>query len=144
MYTHINLVIYCQKKTAYEMRISDGSSDVYSSDLRGCAAQRQGWNDYAKASLGFSWEIDFWGKNRAALKAATSEAWAAEADVATARLMISTAIASSYADLARLYADRDVLAATATVREPSPRLVRARPDHGLPAAAALTTTLGQA
>src|SRR3546814_5405918 len=57
--------------------------------------ERQGWNDYAKASLGFSWEIDFWGKNRAALKAATSEAWAAEADVAAARLMISTAIASS-------------------------------------------------
>src|SRR3546814_1752352 len=45
--------------------------------------------------------------------------------------MISTAIASSYADLARLYADRDVLAATATVREHSLRLVRARTDHGL-------------
>src|SRR3546814_2604411 len=45
--------------------------------------------------------------------------------------MIATAIASSYADLARLYADRDVLAATATVREHSLRLVRARTDHGL-------------
>src|SRR3546814_1378613 len=87
------------------MRISDWSSDVCSSDL-----------------------IDFWGKNRAALKAATSEACAAEADVAAARLMISTAIASSYADLARLYADRDVLAATATVREHRLRPVRARTD----------------
>src|SRR3546814_17433007 len=90
------------------MRISDWSSDVCSSDL-----------------------IDFWGKNRAALKAATSEAWAAEADVAAARLMISTAIASSYADLARLYADRDVLAAPAQVLEHSLRLVPALTDHGL-------------
>src|SRR5262245_60834701 len=37
----------------------------------------EGWNDYGRASLDFSWEIDFWGKNRAALAAATSESVAA-------------------------------------------------------------------
>ena len=32
----------------------------------------EGWNDYGRATLDFSWELDFWGKNRAALAAATS------------------------------------------------------------------------
>jgi NodT family efflux transporter outer membrane factor (OMF) lipoprotein len=91
---------------------------------------RQGWNDYGKASISFSWEIDFWGKNRAAVAAATSDAKATEADAAAARLVLSTAVAASYADLARLFADREVLAATLAIRERSLSLVRARTVHG--------------
>jgi outer membrane protein TolC len=34
----------------------------------------QGYNNYGRLSLDFSWELDFWGKNRAAVAAATSEA----------------------------------------------------------------------
>ena len=64
----------------------------------------QGWGDYASASLAFSWQLDFWGRNRAALAAATSEANAAQAEAAQARLMLATAIASSYAELARMHA----------------------------------------
>ena len=45
----------------------------------------QGWDDYASASLTFSWQLDFWGRNRAALAAATSETNAAQAEVAQAR-----------------------------------------------------------
>jgi hypothetical protein len=30
---------------------------------------RQGYHDYGRATLGFSWELDFWGKNRAAIAA---------------------------------------------------------------------------
>ena len=30
-----------------------------------------GWNDYGRLSLDFRWELDFWGKNRAALAAAS-------------------------------------------------------------------------
>lgn len=93
--------------------------------------QRMGWNNYAKASLGATWEIDFWGKNRAALAAATSDAEAARAEAAATRLILSTAIAASYADLARLFDDRDVLLATLAVRERSLALVRARTQHGL-------------
>jgi outer membrane protein TolC len=29
----------------------------------------QGWNDYGRATVDLSWELDFWGKNRAALAA---------------------------------------------------------------------------
>src|SRR5688572_24819813 len=67
----------------------------------------QGWNDYGRSTLDISWELDFWGKNRAALAAATSEAAAARADADQARLALSAAIASDYAELARQYAALD-------------------------------------
>jgi outer membrane protein TolC len=88
----------------------------------------RGWNDFARASLDFNWELDFWGKNRAATAAATSEADASRADAAAARLVISTAIAAAYADLARLYADRDVLASSLKVREET--LTLGQPPRG--------------
>ena len=71
----------------------------------------QNWNDYGRASLDFSWELDFWGKNRAALAAATSEAVAAGADADQSRLALSSAIASGYAELARLYSALDTATA---------------------------------
>src|SRR5690349_21267296 len=45
----------------------------------------RGWNDYGRATLDFSWDLDFWGKNRAAIAAAISESQAARADAAQAR-----------------------------------------------------------
>lgn len=92
--------------------------------------ERQGFNDYGRVTLGFSWELDFWGKNRAALAAATSDAEAARADAAAARLVISASIAATYADLVRLYNDRDILEETLDIREKSLELVRARVAHG--------------
>jgi NodT family efflux transporter outer membrane factor (OMF) lipoprotein len=92
--------------------------------------ERQGYNDTGRVTLGFSWELDFWGKNRAALAAARSQADAARADAAAARLFVSTAVAAAYADLARLYADRDVLSETVAVREKTLELVQARVLHG--------------
>ena len=50
--------------------------------------ERQGYHDYGRATLGFSWELDFWGKNRAAVAAATSDARAADVDAAAARLLV--------------------------------------------------------
>ena len=41
----------------------------------------QGWNGYGVATLNMSWELDFWGKNRAALAAALSEQRAAEVEI---------------------------------------------------------------
>src|SRR5262249_53912414 len=79
-------------------------------------ATPEGWNDYGRATLDFSWELDFWGKNRAALAAATSEADASAADVAQARLVLATSIASAYAELARLYAALDTASAALKVR----------------------------
>jgi NodT family efflux transporter outer membrane factor (OMF) lipoprotein len=91
----------------------------------------EGWNDYGRASLDLSWELDFWGKNRAALAAATSEAVAAGADADQARLALSAAIASNYAELARLYAALDTATAARDLRAKTAELFARRFDHGL-------------
>ena len=91
----------------------------------------QGYNDYGRATLDFSWELDFWGKNRAAVAAAASEAEAARADAAEARLMLSTNIAAAYADLARLFAQRDVAERALGLRGETAGLVQRRVDNGL-------------
>jgi NodT family efflux transporter outer membrane factor (OMF) lipoprotein len=90
-----------------------------------------GYNDYGRITLDFSWELDFWGKNRAAVAAAASEARAAEADAAEARLVLATGIASAYADLARLAAERDVAERAIAVQQESARLVAQRVESGL-------------
>jgi NodT family efflux transporter outer membrane factor (OMF) lipoprotein len=89
-----------------------------------------GWNDTGRAALDFAYEFDFWGKTRAAVAAASSEARASDADLAAARLALSTAIAATYADLARLYADRDVLEDAVKVRDATLDVVRRRRAAG--------------
>lgn len=91
----------------------------------------EGWNDYGRATLDFSWELDFWGKNRAALAAATSEVEATRADAAQARLALSASITAAYAELARLYAARDTAEAAVQVRTKTATLFRQRYDNGL-------------
>jgi NodT family efflux transporter outer membrane factor (OMF) lipoprotein len=91
----------------------------------------QGYNDYARATLDFNWELDFWGKNRAAVAAAVSESRAAQADAAEARLMLSTNVAGAYADLARLYAERDVAERSVALQRETSGLVRSRVANGL-------------
>ena len=90
-----------------------------------------GYNDYGRATLDFSWELDFWGKNRAAVAAAITEARAAEADAAEARLALSTNVAAAYADLARLFAERDVAERAVTVQSETSKLVADRVRNGL-------------
>ncbi len=90
-----------------------------------------GWKDYGQAELDFSWEIDFWGKNRASLAAATSEEEAARAEVEQARLTISTSIASEYAELAHLYMTRDTILKEEDVRQKTLDIIVKRFGSGL-------------
>lgn len=91
----------------------------------------QGWNDYGRVTLDFSWELDFWGKNRAAVAAASSERDAVAADAAQARLLLSSSIATAYAELARLHAARDTAAAALDVRSKTAQLFQERYANGL-------------
>ncbi len=50
----------------------------------------------ASLSLNLNYEIDFWGKNRETIAARVSETFAQQAELAQTRLVLSTAIASSY------------------------------------------------
>jgi NodT family efflux transporter outer membrane factor (OMF) lipoprotein len=95
------------------------------------AAVPQDWNDYGRATLNLSWELDFWGKNRAALAAATSEAQAAQAEVAQARLILSTSVASAYAELLHLFTVRDSAEAALAIRTKTVDLFRQRHEFGL-------------
>lgn len=90
----------------------------------------RGYNDNGRAALDFSYDLDLWGRNRAALKAATSEAEAARMDVAEARLALTTAIARAYADFARLQAERGAAESALTNRQASADLVARRVTGG--------------
>jgi NodT family efflux transporter outer membrane factor (OMF) lipoprotein len=91
----------------------------------------RGYNSTGELELKFGYEFDFWGKNRAAIAAAVSEACAAQADAAEARLALSTGIALAYADLGRLYAEYDVAVRAVQIREETARLVSQRVEEGL-------------
>lgn len=90
-----------------------------------------GYKSFGQVGLNFNYEIDFWGKNRSAVAAATSDAKAAAADAAEARLTISTAVAAAYADLARLYAERDVAERSVASRQETLDLTAGRVNNGL-------------
>ena len=90
-----------------------------------------GWNAYGQAALNTTWEIDFWGKNRAALAAATSEFDARQAEQAQARLVLTTAIAASYADLARLYSLQEIQERAIRVRGNTRKIFSERYAYGL-------------
>lgn len=91
----------------------------------------QGYTDYGQTTLSFNWELDFWGRNRAAIAAASSNAEAAEADAAQARLVLSTAIATAYIDLDRLYQERDLAERAVGIRSDSARLVQDKLNNGV-------------
>lgn len=90
-----------------------------------------GWKDIGEVSANLGFDLDLWGKNRAALAAATSEQRAAALDASQARLMLAVAIASAYVDLARLHAERDVRAGELDVATNSRKLLAERQANGL-------------
>ena len=90
-----------------------------------------GWHATGTVGLGFSLDLDLWGKNRAALRAAKKDADAARFDADEARLVLTTGIASTYADLAALYAQRDSLESALDIRMQTFKLAKQRYDAGL-------------
>lgn len=97
----------------------------------------RGYNWMGRASLDLSWELDFWGRNRKALAAAVSQAKAAQADAASARLLLAVAVARSYAQLQGLAAQRGIADDLLRNRQTSESLVRRRVAQGLESTANL-------
>tara|TARA_R110000787_G_scaffold47085_20_gene114162 strand:+ start:18494 stop:20008 length:1515 start_codon:yes stop_codon:yes gene_type:complete len=91
----------------------------------------QGWLGTGRLALDLGLDLDLWGKNRAALAAATSQARAAELDAQQAQLALTTGIADAYADLARLYDEADIQQRTLDIRLASQKLVADRRQNGL-------------
>ena len=79
----------------------------------------------------FSWELDFFGKNQAALQAALGSARAAEADVAAARVVLASNVARTYFQLLHVQEQLAVARRTLQQREEQLKLVNQRVGAGL-------------
>ena len=83
------------------------------------------------AQLSASWELDFFGKNRAALEAALGSANAAQADAGAARVLLASQVARTYFQLVRLNEQTVVARRTLAQREETLSLVKDRVNAGL-------------
>jgi NodT family efflux transporter outer membrane factor (OMF) lipoprotein len=81
--------------------------------------------------LGSSWELDFFGKNRAALDAALGSVRAAEAELQASRNLLATQVVRGWLQLVRLHDQLGVAERTLAQRGEQLRLVRDRVDAGL-------------
>lgn len=90
-----------------------------------------GWIDYGQATLNVGYDLDLWGRNRAALAAATSELRAVTIDAAQARLVLSVSITAAYAELGRAHRERDIAEAMLINRRAFRDLVAERERNAL-------------
>ena len=81
--------------------------------------------------LSTSWEIDFFGKNEAALQSALGAARAAEADVAAARVVLAGNVARTYFQLVRAQEQLAVARRSLAQRGEQLKLVQQRVGAGL-------------
>ncbi len=83
------------------------------------------------AQLAASWELDFFGKNRAALQAALGNERAAQADAQAARVLLAAQVAQSYFAWVGLNEQRAVASRTLAQRTETLQLVQDRFAAGL-------------
>ena len=88
-------------------------------------------NSMNAVDLNLSWELDFFGKHKAALESALGSARSAQAEQQAARIALAANVARAYYSLARLIAQHDVAAAMLAQREQTVTLVRERVQAGL-------------
>ena len=84
-----------------------------------------------EVALNAGYELDLWGKNRAAYDAALGRSQAAEADAFTSRLVLSAALAGAYVQLARAYEQLDLAHRALEDREKVQALTNDRVRAGL-------------
>src|SRR5690606_38174301 len=85
----------------------------------------------SRLALDFSYELDFWGKNRSRLNAAVSRQAAADADTQAARNVLARAVVRSYVNLQNAFAQHDVLQPIVVQRADVLTLTRDRQSAGL-------------
>jgi NodT family efflux transporter outer membrane factor (OMF) lipoprotein len=89
------------------------------------------WFTQNSLAATLNWELDFWGKNRAAYESALGLARASGIDTDAARLALTTNVAQAYVQLARAWAQLDVAQTTLKEREDIYALTRDRNAAGL-------------
>lgn len=86
---------------------------------------------YTQLSANLSYQLDFFGRNHAAVAAASSAARASAFELAAARLQLSTAVATAYCNLIQAEADNAAAQDAVRLRESSRVLVADRLKNGL-------------
>jgi NodT family efflux transporter outer membrane factor (OMF) lipoprotein len=87
--------------------------------------------DLSSLQASGGWDLDLFGRNRAALEAAIGAERAAEADAAAARVLLSSNVARTYVNLARLVEQRTVVQRSLAQRDELLGLIRQRVQAGL-------------
>ncbi len=87
--------------------------------------------DSGTLQLGASWEIDFFGKNQAALQGALGQVRVAQAEGSAARMLLASRVAHTYYQLARLNDQLRVAHQALSQREQALALVKDRVSAGL-------------
>jgi NodT family efflux transporter outer membrane factor (OMF) lipoprotein len=85
----------------------------------------------ARVALDFSYDLDFWGRNREVLEAARANVRAAEADHAAARLALTVAVARAYVNLNLQFALLDIAKASLEQQSAILDLTQQRAARGL-------------
>jgi NodT family efflux transporter outer membrane factor (OMF) lipoprotein len=89
------------------------------------------WTTFDQLQATLNWDIDFWGKNRAAFEQALGQARATAVDAQAARLALSVDITHAYVQLTRAYLQLDVAQATVDERQGVLSLTRDRNAAGI-------------
>ncbi|MBM5584930.1 efflux transporter outer membrane subunit [Burkholderia pseudomallei] len=89
------------------------------------------WQTENRGILGASYELDLWGKKREALRASVSGLQARRAEAEAVRLALTTAIARTYNELARLFLLHDIAQREIAQREQIDRIAADRIATGL-------------
>jgi len=89
------------------------------------------WITLPEAKATLSWDVDAWGRNRAAYESAVGQARAAEVDAFAARLALSVNVAQAYVQLHRAYLQLDVARKTLAERQSLYDLTRQLFDAGI-------------
>lgn len=84
------------------------------------------WQTVNDAALGVTYELDFWGKNRAVMRAALDRARATEVDLQATQLVLTTTLTRTYLRLDAAYDLRDLAESTLKQREQTLALTRQR------------------
>lgn len=102
------------------------------------------WQSENNVLASASWDLDFWGKNRARLAQAVSEEKVTSAEAEEVRISLATFVASTYNHLAQLYALRDIEVREVKNREDISQITDGRVGAGLDTNVERQTAYGDA
>jgi NodT family efflux transporter outer membrane factor (OMF) lipoprotein len=89
------------------------------------------WAWANEATINFGYELDFWGKNRAAVEAATGRVKASEVDVHAARLVLAVGITQTYLRLKQSHEQLDLAEAVLKTRQDIWSITKRRVDANI-------------